>query len=83
LLGLDETLARFMEPINLTAHGTALLTHGSPVEEDAVLRLPATVRAGGVYRALDGTGRLIAIVEAQEWSQRVRWIPRRVIAAPI
>lgn len=82
LMRLDEALAHFMEPIGLSSHGATLIIHGSPVEEDSVLRLPATIQAGAAYRALDGDGRLIAIVEAQRQAQRYRWVPRRVLAQP-
>lgn len=79
LLRLDDALSHFMEPISLTTQGASLISHGSPVEEDFVLQLPATIRLGETYRALDGSGRLIAIVEAQERPQGFRWAPRRVL----
>ena len=79
LIRLDEALARFMEPVSLTNQGASLVAHGSPVEEDFVARSPETIRLGGTYRALDGSGRLIAIVEAQKGSRNFRWAPRRVI----
>lgn len=79
LIRLDEALARFMEPVSLTNQGASLVAHGSPVEEDFVARSPETIRIGGAYRALDGSGRLIAIVEAQKGSRNIRWAPRRVI----
>jgi tRNA pseudouridine55 synthase len=83
LLGLDEALSRFLEPVRLTPQGASFLAHGRPVEKDAVARPPANIRSGTTYRALDSGGELIALVEAERRPQGVRWIPTRVLATPI
>lgn len=83
LLGIDEALSRFLEPVTLTPEGATFLAHGQPVEENAVAHPPAIIRSGATYRAVDSGGKLIALVEAERRSQGVRWIPTRVLAGPI
>ncbi len=82
LIGLDEALGRFLEPIRITPEGASFLVHGRPVEEGALARPPVTIRLGATYRALDADGKLIALIEAEKRSQGVRWIPTRVLASP-
>lgn len=80
ILETDEALKRFMEPVILTSKGALLISHGNPVEEESIDGRPKAVRPGTTYRALDETGRLIALVEPEEGPRGLRFKPSRVLA---
>jgi tRNA pseudouridine55 synthase len=81
-LGLDEALGRFLEAVRITKEGARLLSHGGPVEQEAVSQGPKTLKTERPYRALDSSGRLVALVEAEVRPEGVRWVPSRVLASP-
>jgi len=80
ILETDEALKRFIEHIILTSKGASLISHGNPVEDKSIYRRPKTVSPGTTYRALDETGKLIALVEPEEGPHGLRFKPSKVLA---